>query len=33
MISAPVRRKAVELIDEARASGARLEKACSILGI
>ncbi len=33
MISAPDREKAVKLIDEARAAGARLEPACKILGI
>jgi hypothetical protein len=33
MISAPDRRRAVELIDEARKSGARLEPACRELGI
>ena len=33
MISAPDRRKAVELIDEARAAGARLSPACKALGI
>jgi transposase-like protein len=33
MISAPDRRRAVELIEEARKSGARLEPACRELGI
>lgn len=33
MISAPDRREAVELIDEARANGARLESACAEFGI
>ena len=33
MISAPDRRNAVELIEEARAGGARLEPACKTLGI
>ena len=33
MISAPDRRNAVELIEEARAGGARLEPACETLGI
>ncbi|MGI6782311.1 MAG: helix-turn-helix domain-containing protein [Acholeplasmataceae bacterium] len=33
LISAPDRAKAVKLIDEARASGARLEPACRELGI
>jgi len=33
MISAPDRRRAVELIDEARKSGTRLEPACGELGI
>jgi transposase InsO family protein len=33
MISAPDRHRAVELIDEARAAGARLEPACQVLGI
>jgi len=33
MISAPDRQKAVELIDEARAAGARLKPACNVLGI
>jgi hypothetical protein len=33
MISAPDRRRAVELIDEARKSGARLDPACRELGI
>jgi hypothetical protein len=33
MISAPDRQRAVTLIDEARAAGARLEKACGILQI
>ena len=33
MISVPDRRHAVELIDEARFGGARLEPACRVLGI
>ena len=33
MISTPDRCKAIELIDEARASGARLKPACAVLGI
>lgn len=33
MISAPDRRRAVKLIDDARQSGARLEQACQVLGI
>ena len=33
LISAPDRTKAVALIDEARAAGARLKPACDILGI
>ena len=33
LISTPDRRKAIELIDEARASGARLKQACEVLGI
>lgn len=33
MISTPDRCRAVELIDEARAAGARLEPACEVLGI
>ena len=33
MISAPDRRKAVELIDEAREAGARLAPACRVIGI
>lgn len=33
MTSAPDREKAVKLIDEARAAGARLEPACKVLGI
>lgn len=33
MISTPDRRKAVELIDESRAGGARLKPACRVLGI
>jgi putative transposase len=33
MISAPDRQKAVELIDEARAAGARLRPACRVVGI
>ena len=33
MISTPDRQKAVELIDEARAAGARLRPCCSVLGI
>ena len=33
LISAPDRRKAIELIDEARANGARLKPACAVLGI
>jgi len=33
MISTPDRQKAVELIDEARAAGARLKPACQVLGI
>lgn len=33
MISTPDRQKAVELIDEARGSGARLRPACRVLGI
>jgi len=33
MISTPDRHKAVELIDEARAAGARLRPACRVLGI
>ena len=33
MISVPDRRQAVELIDEARVGGARLEPACRVLGI
>lgn len=33
MISAPDRRRAVELIEDARAQGARLEPACRALGI
>lgn len=33
MISAPDRHRAVELIDEARSAGARLEPACKVLGI
>jgi len=33
MISAPDRRKAVKLIDEARAAGARLRPSCRIVGI
>jgi putative transposase len=33
MISAPDRRQAVELIDEARRSGARMESACRMMGI
>ena len=33
MISVPDRRHAVELIDEARVGGARLEPACRVLGI
>lgn len=33
MISPPDRQQAVALIDEARASGARLKRACQELGI
>jgi hypothetical protein len=33
MISAPDRRQTVELIDEARKTGARLEPACRLIGI
>jgi len=33
MISAPDRQLAVELIDEARAAGARLAPACRVLGL
>ena len=33
MISTPDRHKAIELIDEARAAGARLRPACKTLGI
>jgi len=33
MISAPDRRRAIELIDQARADGARVERACQVLGI
>jgi len=33
LISVPDRTKAIELIDEARATGARLKPACEILGI
>ena len=33
MISTPDRRRAVSLIDEARAAGARLKPSCGVLGI
>ena len=33
MISVPDRRQAVELIDEARKGGARLEPACRLIGL
>ena len=33
MISAPDRQLAVELINEARTAGARLQPACKVLGI